>query len=262
MIEAAQVRAGRALIGWSQTELANAAGLPLPLVEAFGDRAAGNVFRPGRSEDARDAWLPELRSFPRSAAARAPLLAGRRRSWPRRPACRCRRSTSSRPVRPITSRRKRSTKCAPRSRPPASSSSLRMAAEAWGPAARGPRGRIYRLERPQRVERRVIWNSADRFLLGGPGLADRQSISIDFKGLWRHFRAVPLSLAPNPRPAPQSEVQAGLISFSEKHYNIPAGLARNCRFSFPARPSSNGAFTALGNAERSHQLNPTPITAT
>jgi hypothetical protein len=33
MIEAAQVRAGRALIGWSQSELANAAGLPLAIVE-------------------------------------------------------------------------------------------------------------------------------------------------------------------------------------------------------------------------------------
>lgn len=42
MIEAAQVRAGRALIGWSQITLAEAAGLPLPLVEAI-ETAAGNV---------------------------------------------------------------------------------------------------------------------------------------------------------------------------------------------------------------------------
>jgi hypothetical protein len=41
-IEAAQVRAARALIGWSQTELANAAELPLRLVEAF-EAAAGKV---------------------------------------------------------------------------------------------------------------------------------------------------------------------------------------------------------------------------
>ncbi len=38
--------------------------------------------------------------------------------------------TRSKPARPIPSRTKRSTKCAPRSRPPASSSSRRMAAEA------------------------------------------------------------------------------------------------------------------------------------
>jgi hypothetical protein len=43
MVEAAQVRAGRALIGWSRTQLANAAGLPLPLVEAFETGAADNV---------------------------------------------------------------------------------------------------------------------------------------------------------------------------------------------------------------------------
>jgi hypothetical protein len=42
-IEAAQVRAGRALIGWSQAELANAAGLPLPIVEAFETGAVHNV---------------------------------------------------------------------------------------------------------------------------------------------------------------------------------------------------------------------------
>jgi hypothetical protein len=42
MIEAAQVRAGRALIGWSQSELANAAGLPLPFVETL-ETGADNV---------------------------------------------------------------------------------------------------------------------------------------------------------------------------------------------------------------------------
>ena len=35
MIEAAQVRAARALIGWSQAELADAAGLPLSAVDRF-----------------------------------------------------------------------------------------------------------------------------------------------------------------------------------------------------------------------------------
>ena len=42
-IESAQIRAGRALIGWSQTELANAAGLPLSAVEAFESGAANSV---------------------------------------------------------------------------------------------------------------------------------------------------------------------------------------------------------------------------
>ena len=35
MIEAAQARAGRALIGWSQGKLAEAAGVPLPTVGRF-----------------------------------------------------------------------------------------------------------------------------------------------------------------------------------------------------------------------------------
>ena len=35
MIEAAQVRAARALIGWSQTKLAETAGVPLSIVERF-----------------------------------------------------------------------------------------------------------------------------------------------------------------------------------------------------------------------------------
>jgi transcriptional regulator with XRE-family HTH domain len=43
MIEAAQVRAARALIGWSQTELADAAGVPLSIVERFETGAPGPV---------------------------------------------------------------------------------------------------------------------------------------------------------------------------------------------------------------------------
>jgi transcriptional regulator with XRE-family HTH domain len=35
MIEAAQVRAARALIGWSQTKLAETASVPLSIVERF-----------------------------------------------------------------------------------------------------------------------------------------------------------------------------------------------------------------------------------
>jgi transcriptional regulator with XRE-family HTH domain len=35
MIEAAQARAARALIGWSQTRLAETAGVPLSIVERF-----------------------------------------------------------------------------------------------------------------------------------------------------------------------------------------------------------------------------------
>jgi transcriptional regulator with XRE-family HTH domain len=43
MIESAQVRAGRALIGWSQAELANAAGLPLGVIELFETGEANKV---------------------------------------------------------------------------------------------------------------------------------------------------------------------------------------------------------------------------
>ena len=35
MIEAAQVRAARALVDWSRTKLADAAGIPLSIVERF-----------------------------------------------------------------------------------------------------------------------------------------------------------------------------------------------------------------------------------
>jgi transcriptional regulator with XRE-family HTH domain len=40
MIEAAQVRAARALIDWPQTKLADAAGVPVSLVEGFETGAA------------------------------------------------------------------------------------------------------------------------------------------------------------------------------------------------------------------------------
>jgi hypothetical protein len=43
MIESAQVRAGRALIGWSQAELASGAGLPLAIVELFETSGANKV---------------------------------------------------------------------------------------------------------------------------------------------------------------------------------------------------------------------------
>ena len=55
MIEAAQVRAGRALIGWSQTELANAAGLPLRSSNAFETGAPDHVPADAVAKNARDA---------------------------------------------------------------------------------------------------------------------------------------------------------------------------------------------------------------
>jgi transcriptional regulator with XRE-family HTH domain len=43
MIEAAQVRAARALIGWSQSKLADAAGVPVSIVERFETGASDHV---------------------------------------------------------------------------------------------------------------------------------------------------------------------------------------------------------------------------
>ena len=43
MIEASQVRAARALIGWSQTQLADAAAVPLAAVERFETGASDHV---------------------------------------------------------------------------------------------------------------------------------------------------------------------------------------------------------------------------
>jgi transcriptional regulator with XRE-family HTH domain len=43
MIEASQVRAARALIDWSQTKLADAAGVPVSLVERLETEAADPV---------------------------------------------------------------------------------------------------------------------------------------------------------------------------------------------------------------------------
>jgi transcriptional regulator with XRE-family HTH domain len=43
MIEAAQVRAARALIGWSQAELADASSLPLSIVDRFESGQADSI---------------------------------------------------------------------------------------------------------------------------------------------------------------------------------------------------------------------------
>ena len=52
MIEAAQARAGRALIGWPREKLADAAGLPLSTVERFEAGAGKRVRRSGRQDGA------------------------------------------------------------------------------------------------------------------------------------------------------------------------------------------------------------------
>jgi transcriptional regulator with XRE-family HTH domain len=43
MVEAAQVRAARALIGWSQPKLAEAAGVPVSTINAFETRAPDSI---------------------------------------------------------------------------------------------------------------------------------------------------------------------------------------------------------------------------
>jgi transcriptional regulator with XRE-family HTH domain len=64
-IVSAQVRAGRALIGWSQAELANAAGLPLAVVELIetggADKVPVGAFAKIRAtlESAGVAFIPE-----------------------------------------------------------------------------------------------------------------------------------------------------------------------------------------------------------
>ncbi len=43
MVEAAQVRAARALIGWSQAKLAEAAGVPVSAINAFENGAPDTI---------------------------------------------------------------------------------------------------------------------------------------------------------------------------------------------------------------------------
>ncbi len=65
-IEAAQIRAGRALIGWSQSKLAASAGLSLSTVEEFESGAAHKVpswavaKMQAALESAGIAFIPEL----------------------------------------------------------------------------------------------------------------------------------------------------------------------------------------------------------
>ena len=70
MIEAAQVRAARALIGWSQAELANASGLSLSIVERFESGASENIPSETADKIARGARISRDRFLsPRTAAA-------------------------------------------------------------------------------------------------------------------------------------------------------------------------------------------------
>jgi hypothetical protein len=79
----------------------------------------------------------------------------------------------------------------------------------------------------------------------------------DFNGLWRHSRSFP-ALDPEVSLAPrQQEASGGFLVFSEKQYNIQAGLARNCRFFLIDRPGLDPVDSSLlGDAEPSRRSNP------
>jgi hypothetical protein len=82
----------------------------------------------------------------------------------------------------------------------------------------------------------------------------------DFRSLTallRNFDSVPAFNAEARSQAAHEKTGAGLIDLSEKQYQAPGGLARNCRFFLISRPGTQSALSLpFGNAERSHQPNP------
>jgi hypothetical protein len=90
----------------------------------------------------------------------------------------------------------------------------------------------------------VIRNSSDRFSF--PATASRltaiaESVSRHFNGLRRHSRVGSLFLTAE-APVSRENRGPGLQLISEKQYQPPASLARNCRFFLSRVLASPGRF--------------------